>query len=334
MAGVSLIELMISIVLGMMIIAALVTVFASTSAARSELERTSRQIENGRYAMELLSDDLRVAGFYGELNVKSLGAPTGALPNPCSTNVADWTSAIPLHLQAYDNGAGAPGCVPASRKANTDVLVVRRADTCEAGTAGCPAVVAGTPYFQVAKCATESPVTPFVIGLQGTAAFTLHMRNCTTGAGLREYLVRIYFISTDNGAGQNVPTLKRLDFNGAGFTETPLVEGIEELNIEYGIDNDGDGAPDAYTADPTTYIAAGCGACSAAQNWSNVMTARIHLLARNIETSPNYVDSKTYSLGRDAAGIPVTVTPADAYRRHAYSGLVRVVNAAERRDTP
>jgi type IV pilus assembly protein PilW len=173
-----------------------------------------------------------------------------------------------------------------------------------------------------------------VIGLQGTAAFTLHMRNCTAGAGLREYLVRIYFISTDNGAGQNIPTLKRLDFNGAGFTETPLVEGIEELNIEYGIDNDGDGAPDAYTANPTTYTAAGCGACSAAQNWSNVMTARIYLLARNIDTSPNYVDSKTYSLGRDAAGTPVTVTPADAYRRHAYSGLVRVVNAAERRDTP
>jgi len=28
------------------------------------------------------------------------------------------------------------------------------------------------------------------------------------------------------------------------------------------------------------------------------------------------------------------VTPGGPYRRHAYSGLVRVVNAAERRDEP
>ncbi|MEP7070444.1 MAG: hypothetical protein ABI789_14440, partial [Usitatibacter sp.] len=112
-AGVSLVELMISIVLGMLLIAALTTVFASTSAARNELERTSRQIENGRFAMELLSDDLRVAGFYGELNVKQLAVPA-ALPDPCSTTVSDWADAITIGVQAYDNGASKPTCIPSS----------------------------------------------------------------------------------------------------------------------------------------------------------------------------------------------------------------------------
>jgi type IV pilus assembly protein PilW len=334
MAGVSLIELMISIVLGMMVVAALVTVFASTSAARTELERTSRQIENGRYAIELLSDDLRVAGFYGELNVKTVAPVVGALPNPCSLVATDWAGAIPLHIQAYDNGVGVPPCVPGTVKANTDVLVVRHANTCEAGVAGCAAAVAGNPYFQAAKCGTESPVTPYVIGLQGTAPFTLHLRNCTTLAGLRAYEVHIYFVSTDNGAGLAIPTLKRMDLTPAGFVETPLVEGIEELNIEYGIDKDADGSPDVYTADPTNFTYAGCTACSASENWSNVMTARINILARNLEVSPRYLDSKTYSLGRDAGGGQYTVAPADGFRRHAYSGMVRIVNAAERRDTP
>ena len=333
MAGVSLVELMISMVLGLIIIAALVTVFASTSAARNELERTSRQIENGRFAMELLSDDLRIAGFYGELNVAQV-APAASLLDPCSTNVADWTGAINLPVQGYDNGASAPGCIPASLKAGTDILIVRRAATCEAGIGSCPAVVANTPYFQVSKCSTESAATPFSIGMQGTATFALRARNCTATAGLRQYVVHIYFVSTNNGSGQPIPTLKRLEFNGTTFVEAPLVEGIEELNIEYGIDNDGDGAPNAYTTNPSTYTYAGCLACNAWDNWANVVTARVSLLARNVDASPNYTDTKTYSLGLDATGAAVTVTPGGAYRRHVYSGLVRVVNASQRRERP
>ena len=334
-AGVSLVELMISIVLGMLLIAALTTVFASTSAARNELERTSRQIENGRFAMELLSDDLRVAGFYGELNVKQLAVPA-ALPDPCSTTVADWSSAIAIGVQAYDNGASKPACIPSSWKAGTDVLVVRRTSTCEAGVGSCPAANAAYANFQVSKCATESATTPFAIGIgaKSTAPFTLTNKNCTTVAEVRQYLVHIYYISTNNGDGAAIPTLKRLEFNGTAYTESPLVEGIEELNIEYGIDNDNDGAPDAYTANPSTYTYAGCATCTAPINWSNVVSARVSLLARNIETSPNYTDTKTYSLGLDSAGAAVTVTPGGAFRRHAYSGLVRVVNSAERRETP
>ena len=67
--GLSLIELMVSVTLGLLILSGVLVVFVNTSAARNEVERTSRQIENGRYASELLTEDLRLAGFYGELNV-------------------------------------------------------------------------------------------------------------------------------------------------------------------------------------------------------------------------------------------------------------------------
>jgi len=334
MAGLSLVELMVSITIGLIVLAAVVGIFASTSSARNELERTSRQIENGRYAVELLSDDFRLAGFYGELNVGSVAVP-GALPDPCSTTASDWAAAIPLHLQGYDNGSGAPACLPASVKTNTDIVVVRRARACVAGVSGCPAATAGQPYLQVSLCSTESATTPYVIGLQGTATYSLKLKDCTTTSGLRQYFVNIYFISTDNGAGQNVPTLKRLELAGASLTETPLVEGIEHLNIAYGIDNNGDGVPDAYTADPTNYTYAGCTTCTAVNNWANVITAKFHILARNIDTSPGHADTKTYNLGNDAAGNPVTVGPFnDGYRRHVYTSLVRIANPAGRRDIP
>ena len=63
-------------------------------------------------------------------------------------------------------------------------------------------------------------------------------------------------------------------------------------------------------------------------------TARIHLLSRNIEPSPDYVDKKIYTLGTTAAGGDYDVTPGGPFRRHAYSSLVRVVNAAQRREQP
>jgi len=331
-AGFSLVELMVSMAIGLMLLATLLVVFANASSARGELERSSRQIENGRYAVELLSDDLRVAGFYGEVNVGALAAPV-ALPDPCSTVPAEWAAAMPIHIQGYDSGVGAPACVPADIKANTDILVVRRVKTCVAGVAGCEPTIAGKPYLQATLCNTET--TPYVVGPLGTTAFPLTRKDCATLAALREYLVNVYFISTNNRAGQNIPTLMRLELTGSTMAQIPLVEGIEEMNVEYGIDNDGDGQPDAYTSDPTNYTYTGCTVCTAVNNWSNVVTAQLHVLSRSPEPSPGHIDTKSYSLGPDAAGNAITIGPKnDGYRRHVYTAMVRIVNPAGRRDQP
>lgn len=345
MAGVSIVELMIAVTLGLLILAALASIFASSSAARNEIERNSRQIENGRYAIEVLSEELRLAGFYGELNTSQVNPPL-MLPDVCSTdpNAPDgWKKAIRMAVYGWDEGLGVPPCVPlANHKPRTDVLVVRRAATCEAGTVGCEPMEVNKPYLQVSRCAPEQVVTAYELGMTG-AGWGLRLKNCTAPAGLRRYIVRIFFIAMDNGLGQPIPTLKRLDFDGTRFSETPLVEGIEELNFEYGIDwgpvvgalAAPDGRPEGYTTDPNTYVDPACGGyCSPLLNWTNVTTARIHLLARNIDPSPDYVDQKIYTLGRTSGGGDYDVVPGGPYRRHAYSSLVRVVNAAQRREQP
>jgi type IV pilus assembly protein PilW len=342
-SGFSIIELMVAITLGLLVLGGLAALFANASASRNELERNSRQIENGRFAIELLSDDLRLAGFYGELNVRVLGAPT-ALPDPCSANPADWATAIPVHVFGYDNGAGAPPCMPGNVKPNTDIIVVRRVSTCEAGVAGCSALNAARPYIQTSRCSNQIAATAYRLGIASATTWDMMQKNCDPAAttGRRRYHVHIYYIATDNGAGVQIPTLTRLDFNGVGFQTFPMVEGIEEMQFEYGIDIDGDGNVDGYGADPNTWTMAGCGACNALNNWGNVMSVRISLLARNIDPSPRFTDNKTYVLGRDAADAEITLAPPHfndpttgfGYRRHAYTGLVRVVNAAQRRETP
>ena len=332
-AGLSLVELMVSITLGLMILSGVLMVFVNTSAARNEVERTSRQIENGRYAVEVISNDLRLAGFYGEFDITLLAVPSAVPADPCSLTATDWSAWIPFYVQGYDGVGFASGnCALTNLKANTDVLVVRRARTCVAGVAGCDAAVAGQPYVQTSLCANE--ITPQKLGLEGTAVFDLKKKDCTANADKRQYFTHIYFISTDNGSGVSVPTLKRLELTGTSWTTSPLVEGIEEFNIEYGLDTDGDGAPDAYVANPSDYPKGACAGACPVTNWMNVVTVRSYVLARNLETSPDYSDTKTYGLGKDIDGNQITVTPGGKYRRHIYSSLVRIVNVAGRRDTP
>lgn len=334
MAGLSLVELMISITIGLMILSGVAFVFVNTSSARNEVERTSRQIENGRYAVEVISDDLRLAGFFGELNPAAASpaiAVPAVLPDPCAFTPDDLTAAIPVHVQGYDNGAGAPTltCMAGLNiKPNTDIVLVRRARTCVAGSAGCEAIDGTKAYLQLSLCAGET--TTHAVGpgstAPGTAPFVLTNKSCGANfAGRRQYVINIYYISNDNGAipAVIVPTLKRLEFNGAGFDVTPLVEGIEEFNVEYGLDTSGDGAPDSYSANPATV-----------GDWMNVVTVQFYVLARNLETSPGYTDPKTYGIGLKADGSPLTVNPGLGYRRHVYSSLVRLNNPAGRRDTP
>jgi type IV pilus assembly protein PilW len=351
MAGLSLIELMISITIGMIILTAVALVFSNASRTRAEVERTSRQIENGRYAIELLSDDIKLAGFYGELNVNALCGtcspavpnPPTALPDPCSTTVANWRNAVPVHLQGYNDNTSdvvtpPASCLPTSLgfQPGTDIVVVRRARTCAAGVGGCDAATSGVPYIQVSLCANET--TSHVLGLEGTAAFDLTKKACDSSdkAVKRQYYKHIYFVGTDNGSGVNIPTLKRLelcvgesDCPASGWRTSPLVEGIEQFNVEYGLDTDGDGAPDKYVDNPNDEPAGACDDACRIQNWMNVVTVQLFVLARNLDPTPDYADSKTYQLGN------LAYTPtATAYRRHVYSGLVRIVNPSARRDQP
>jgi len=323
MAGLSLIELMISITLGLMILSGVAIVFTNTSAARNEVERTSRQIENGRYAIEVLSDELRLAGFYGELNIKSAtpAAPTpGVMPaNQCSINPTDWQEWLLLHVQGFANGTGfdQTSCALENHKAGTDILLVRRARACTAGVSGCPVAVGGRGYIQVSMCASEPGNISHKLGNLGTETFDLRKKDCTNTADLRRYYVHIYYISTENGAGVSVPTLKQIELDGSTWVTTPLVEGIEELKFEYGVDSNTDGAPDSYVVTPVSIA-----------DWTNVVAVQVHLLARNLETSPGYTDNKSYTLGS------TTFTPGGSYRRHAYNSLVRLVNPSGRQDRP
>lgn len=344
-SGLSLVELMISITLGLIILAAVSTIFVNNGRARNEIEKTSRQIENGRYATQLLTEDLQASGFLSEFDPTPLDT-SGllALPDACAADLATLTAALPLHIQGYDNGVSQPTCL-SDVKTGADIFVVRRASTCVAGAVNCDAFVAGAPHFQASLCApatggtqlSSSPTSNADYAAQhyalatAAASLTRNKTNCTSIADIRRYRTYIYFIANNSVGSDGVPTLKRAELGAGAFTIVPLVEGVENLQLEYGIDTNDDGTPDVYTADPSIY--GGCAAAACVENWRDVMSAKINVLARNVDRTSGLTDAKTYTLGQKADGSANTFGPFnDAYKRHAYTSVVRLGNPAGRRE--
>lgn len=341
--GFTLIELMIAVTIGMLLLAGLITLFASNNHAQMEVERANRQIENGRYAMQLLAGDLRNAGFYGEFDPSTLAVPA-ALPDPCSRDIAAIRDAITLHVQGYDN-ANPLDCL-ADVRSNTDIVVVRHTATCAVGDADCESAAEGGPFLQASACNNQ-----FELGSGNAANYyqvsalstdlTLHKRDCgaTAGSGtaapVRRLLTHIYFVANNSSGSDGVPTLKRADVISKGTTVSieivPLAEGIENLQLEYGIDTNNDGVADLYSTVPATANGCGASAC-AAGNWNNVVAVKVNLLARTPTPSMGYTDTRTYTMGNGADGRPYTIAAAnDRYKRHVFSALVGLPNPAGRK---
>ncbi len=344
--GYSLIELMVSITISLMILAGLVTLFANNGRERDEIQRANQQTENGQYALEVIGDDLREAGYFANLNPTYLSAPTTD-PDPCATDLASINAAMPVAVQGYYNYTGAPSlsCLPADYKPNSDILVIRRAGTCavNASDPNCPTQVTGNVYFQASGCNSAGElgsgnISTYYVVDTNSARFTLHNHDCTTTAPLYQYEVHIYYVATENKAGDGIPTLKRLDLeNGAFATPSPIAEGIEYLKLDYGLDPGQTGSPTVFTPNPYAY--GGCsGVTCVTQNWENTVAAQVYVLARNTTPTPGYTATsapqKTFYLGTDTGGNAQSFGPyTDAYKRHVYEAEIRLNNIAGR-NTP
>jgi type IV pilus assembly protein PilW len=344
-AGFSIPELLVSVTMGLFIVIAMVTLFLHNSRAQAEIERANVQIESGRYAVDLLANDLRNAGFYGEFDPSLLPVPA-AVPDPCAATLAALKAMLPLHVQGFDDDETLPSCV-SDVMPHTALIVVRHTRACVSGDPNCSANDPAGPLFQASLCNNASeldsanPADWYALDVD-TAQLTRHQRDCTTAAGsgtlavTRRFQTHIYFVAQNDQPGDGIPTLKRaelrytdgaLNFNSI----VPLVEGVENVQFEYGIDTNNDGTVDLYTSAPGGANGCTLPACAAA-NWRNVVAVRVHVLARSPSKTPGHVDKNKYDLGTGSDGKARIVGPFDdGYKRHVFQTVVMLANPVGRK---
>lgn len=332
--GFSLVELMVAMAIGLTLMGGLLTLFSASSSAGNELDKSIRQIENGRYAIELLSEDISVAGYFGELSTGlskdwAFDASAACATPLNSTDNLGWNDTISMPKPIVGlSAAQADGltCLP-NRKPGTAALVLHRLDTNEIAIAD---AVAGTFYVQTSRCAAEDLDTtyPRFIASSVSASFTLTKSDCATKNTVRKYISRIYYVAAcdECGAGvaDTIPTLKRADLVGSAFVATPLVEGIDDIAFDYGVDTiPNDGLPDQYLQTLPALISPNIPP-DPLVDWSNVMSVRMHVLSRTLDKSPGYTDGKTFQMGLSGARGPFT----DNYKRRLSTLTTRLNNPA------
>ncbi len=320
--GLTLVELMIAMTLGLLVLGIAATLFEGTSRGRTEIERSDRLAEGAQQAIELLGDDIRHAGYYAELNLTGFA---NSVADPCATKLADLgfatsPAAVPVPVRGFRPEDELPDCVEHRREGTAAFALWRLAvDPTPRAQAS------GAAFVQVSKCDKELPGE---WRYSSTASdFTLRNIDCATLADIRRVVVRTYYVAACNECGRDTtPTLKRADLVDGKIVETPIAEGVENLQVEYGFDVDGDGIADKYAAG----LSGEAGAAD--DDWSNVVAARVHVVARTTQADAKFSASATKQFDFGLAGS--ASAGGDAYKRTMLSSLVWMPNVAGKRERP
>lgn len=319
--GFSLVELMVALALGALLSAGLVAVYLQGRAQFLLDDEMARMQESGRYALNLLRRELALAGFVaGSASVREL-APAAAAP-ACGPAVG-WPLDPRYPLALIDDFRGGTttadgidlGCLAAGDiRPGTDVLAVKRsAARPSLGGGGYPALRGPVDpeqwYLRVAAGGDRvSWRYPAREGIPGAD------RQAGAGVVYWAWYANIFFIREFSTTGDRVPALctERLSRRDMGPVEC-LVEGVEDLQVEFGIDSDGDGVPDRYRSRP------------AGGELERARIARVHLLVRSVKAIAGYRNSARYRLGqREVAA------PGDGYLRRVFSTAVVIRNRGRR----
>ena len=313
--GVTLVEMLIAMAVGALLLVGLATLFSQNKRSFHQNEDIARLQEDGRYALEELVRDIGSAGFFAELVDPSsvepvepslLGAPDCGVPPapPMPWIYTVGTGGLVSNAIAMvDNATGAAAaaafpCITAGNVvAGSDVIAIKR-------VAGSPSVALLGNRVYIRENGTRGIMYQNAAGIP--VAIPIPNRDW-------EYTPRIYYLRNfAQTAGDGIPTLCRKSLvPGVPPTigDECIAQGVESLQLEFGIDTDNNGSANAYVVSPT------------AAQLQQLASVRILILGRAVRMDPSYTNPKTYQLSNEPA-----YTPNDNFYRRVFSTTVVVRN--------
>lgn len=322
--GFSLIELMISMLIGLIVLGGVLTIVINSKRSFLDHQAMSQIQENARYALDTITRDIRMAGYFacaptekGVINTSKVGGTGGYLIKPGDAIAP---------LTGFDNVTNAKVSDAITSVAlATDVIMIRRADvekeyrvvntpvtTKELTVAGAKAdVVSGDPMVLVAP-GCDAGILFNAGDVSGTTIKGLPsgvpLKSFVAGSRVAPVLVNSYYVSTSTLVTDS-PVLKREIITATGSTFEELAIGVENLQFEYG----------TLVGGVMTYSSA-----VSAASVADAVAVRVHLLMRSQMPVHNTPLGFTFRHGDTAAD--KTEIPADRYLRQQVSATVQLRN--------
>ena len=328
--GLSLVELMIAITLALIVLTAVLAVFSQNSRSFRQSDAVARMQDSARFALDALARDIAMAGFYGGMYGAANIVPfTTAPANDCGGADSATSPATPWafqlrrrvefrnHASTVAVGTAFPCLGTASTPVapNTDIVAIRRV----AGQATAEIASGGSVNLRANQFYLKTNGTVGTLIRNGSsAAFSLSsstVEPLQAPMSFWKYVPRLYFIrryaeTPDDG----VPALCRMELQqtaSPAMAVECLADGVENLQIEWGLDSDNDCVVDTYTSSPDADALA-----------QTAITARVWILVRTILPDGGYRDDKTFDFG----DFETLTAYADAFHRRVYSTTVQLRN--------
>lgn len=327
-AGLSLVEVMVALAIGLVVVLGVTTLFSDSRQTARVQEGLARVQDNARIALHFLQQDIRMAGYVGCASKQALTY------DYVGVTAGDWSVDMTQPLRGHEGVGALP--VPAlgwtapttaTRVAGTDLVNVRRmADAMGRTNAVSVAATAADQAILVANPTTlfgERPGNVAVISDCAQASvfevksFTGAPAGIINDLGLsRTYPInsavarlsnQLYFVATRPGRR---PSLWRQRLVGGVMTSEELVEDIEDMQILYGEDRDGNGTADRYVR-----------ADEVGLDFNRVMSVRVGLLLASPEPVGAAADSQPTRL---LTG--VIAPPNDGRLRRVYATTIQLRN--------
>lgn len=355
--GIGMMEMVVVLALSVGLLTIILQIFAGNKQSAVMQENLARMQENARVALQALQEDIRHAGFSGEIheywNIDAVPATspqhidwspvTGECFNDTGAGGFRWAAPfvsvgsgpilVPPKLYGVDdmtNGSIAPfnGCMQsAGFTPGTDVLSVHFA-----GPDGLPdsgfGVTSGRLYLR-------SNLFNGVV-FRSTGAAPPSTTNWTDGPNTLVYQLHAatYFVRScretggddlcNGGSGEDtIPTLVRKVLLDTGTVGTEIVaEGVVGLQMRYGVDTDVavDGIADQYVDAGHPRLLSVTNSANWA-GWARVRTVRIWLLMRSADKFAGYQDSHAHYVLADTS-----FPTAAGYRYQLFVTTVAVRN--------
>lgn len=280
--GVTLVELMVTLTISLILLGGVLKVYANSKQTYRVQEALSRLQENGRYATEFLSRDIRMADFWG-----CVGGANSIINNlnPANPGYIDFIGGGITGTDGPTDtlvlrGAFGSGLVvqtPYGPLQSSNIKVTSDNFLQQADIVIVSDCIAGD-IFQISDANPGGTGT--VVHNTGNATSPGNFNDGACGGGgnahclskvyqgdAQVYLTRETVYSIGNGASGQPALFRNIDQTGA----VEIVEGVENMQILYGEDTNGDGAPD-------TYINA-----TGVTDMANVVSVRVTLTLRTLD---------------------------------------------------
>lgn len=287
--GMSLVELMIAMLIGLFLTAGLFTLFNMSSSNVTTTSQFNQLQENGRIALTLLERDISQLGFFADitgteliLNINTITSSVKVVASDCvgeGANNATLPRLIPAHFRRLFGGEfdtklpiSCSSALTPDKK--TDIIQIKRL----VGPSVLAAQLDSNSYY-------ASVTTNEIEFFNGNSVPPVKLNS-----RIWKYQHKIYFIETEAG----IPVLKRrsLNLSKGMLNEEQLVEGIENMRFLYGFDNNGDSTPDTFlSADEVSNF------MWDNQGFQRLLAVKIYLLVRAVNIDRSYENDVVYALG-------------------------------------